>query len=583
MLALTAALIVSAYDRTWLSAPVGTLAGPEGPGLQRLSRLKRRVLEGMEALVAQATRRGRPPSSPTEGERVEVLQALLVVAASLIQEVPLHRRDLQDRLVQAFVRLKQSHAVKVRTFCQLLGIKERTFRSWRARPPAPLRDETPPPTPAKKKKRKGWPTGLFDLIHRIPGIQVMGDTTDLKVLGVPLKLIGLQDPGRRLSRLFEGFGIYSRERSREVVDLVTRVLSDQPGTQFITDQGTPYLAELARETYESLELVHAPQKEGTPTAKATLERAFGVVKESLRPLLALTNRLADQCPALKDADLAQSLGQLLVAVLLRVYILAARDASHPLADAPAREIEIVAHQQRESARQEERSKRLCLEEIHDAYAMEGSRERFVRTHRNHALEDIQEAERALRTRACRCRTRVCDRYFAGILRNVAERERARRARSRREELEKSREKKQEQEQREHRQTLYENPDRLFIRGLDLLSHQWMPGLNQLLAGGAGPGRVMVRDAVALLAEKNPWTFHDDVQALCRSWGETHPDMVPTGFSVIENLVYSIIKEHLRKIGSTTDCINDIVRGASSRNQHSPPGTGLADLSGKKLE
>ena len=155
---------------------------------------------------------------------------------------------------------------------------------------------------------------LFDLIHRIPGIQVMGDTTDLKVLGVPLKLIGLQDPGRRLSRLFEGFGIYSRERSREVVDLVTRVLSDQPGTQFITDQGTPYLAELARETYESLELVHAPQKEGTPTAKATLERAFGVVKESLRPLLALTNRLADQCPALKDADLAQSLGQLLVAV-----------------------------------------------------------------------------------------------------------------------------------------------------------------------------------------------------------------------------------------------------------------------------
>jgi len=294
-----------------------------------------------------------------------VVQALLAVAASLVQEVPLHRRDLQDRLVQAFERLKQSHALKIRTFCQFLGLKERTFRSWRARPPTPPRDEAPPPTPAKKKKRKGWPTGLFDLVHRIPGIQVMGDTTDLKVLGVPLKLIGLQDPGRRLSRLFEGFGVYSRERSREVVDLVTQVLADQPGTQLITDQGTPYLAELAREAYESLELDHAPQKEGTPTAKATLERAFRAIKDSLRPLLALTNRLADQCPALKDADLAQSLGRLLVAVLLRVYILAARDASHPLEDAAAREIEIVSAESRLAARSKEAWVRV-----------EGSKKRF---------------------------------------------------------------------------------------------------------------------------------------------------------------------------------------------------------------
>lgn len=582
MLALIAALIVSAHDRTWLSAPVERLAGSEGPSVQRLSRLKRRVLGAMEALVAQATRRGRPPASPTEGERFEVLHALLPIAASLIQEVPLHRRDLQDRLVQAFERLKESHAIKISTFCQFLGLKERTFRSWRSRPPAPPKDEASPSPPAKKKKRKGWPTGLFDLVRRIPGIQVVGDTTDIKVLGVPLKFIGLQDPGRRKSRLFEGFGIYARERAREVADLVSQVLADQPGTQFLTDLGTPFLADLARETYENLEIEHAPQKEGTPTAKATLERAFGVLKEALRPLTDLTNHLALHLPALNDVDLARSLGQLLVAVYLRVYMAASKDATHPLEEAPAREIEIVAQQQREAARQENDSKRLLLELIHDAYAMEGSRQRFVRTHRKHALEDILESERIIRTKACRCQTHVCDRYFAGILQNVSERGRARRARLRKEELKRIQENKEEKQRREQRRYLYQHPNLLFNQGLDLLSHQWIPKLNELIAGGAGPGRVMVRDAIGLLAEKNPWTFGDDIQVLIKAWKDSHPAMDPQGISVIEKLVYSIVKEQQKKSTSTSDWINAIVRGAQPHNQHSPPAPGLAHLSGRML-
>jgi hypothetical protein len=234
----------------------------------------------------------------------------------------------------------------------------------------------------------------------------MADTTGIKVLGIPFKLIALQDPGRRRSRIFEGIGLYTQQRAHEISDLIRRTLAKVPGTQLLTDQGKPYMAELARKTYENLELDHAPQKEGSPTAKATLERAFGILKDALNPLFEITNRLTENLPALKNPELASSLGQLMVAVYLRVYLIAARDCFHPLEKTQASQLELIAQQQRESARREESSKRLLLSQIHDAYCMEGPRERFIRAHRHHALEDIQQAERVLRERACRCQTRA---------------------------------------------------------------------------------------------------------------------------------------------------------------------------------
>ena len=58
--------------------------------------------------------------------------------------------------------------------------------------------------------------------------------------------------------------------------------------------------------------------------------------------------------------------------------------------------------------------RLFLEAVHDEYAMPGSREAFVRVFRRYPLDDLRDAERRFRSYACRCRTRVCDRYFAEI-------------------------------------------------------------------------------------------------------------------------------------------------------------------------
>lgn len=570
MIALICALIVSNYNRSWLSAPVSELLRTEDPSSERLSRLKARLLGPMEALVEGATRRGRPLAEPTVTERVEVLEALLGVTASLIQHVPLYQRNFQEMLVSAFCRLKKSHSITVRSFCRMLGLNERTFRSWRSRPPAPVKEEQMP-TVAGKKRRDRGKRGKFDLFRLLPGIQIMADTTNITVLGIPLKLIALQDPGNRKSKIFDGLGVYARERAREVVDLITKTLSKVPGTQFITDQGKPYLAELARECYENLELDHAPQRESTPTDRATLERAFGTVKDTLRPLTELTNRLADHIPVLGDTQLARSVGELLVMVFLRTYLIAARDSSHPLEKTDAHQLTLIAEAQRESARKEEYSRRLLLSRIHDEYAMEGSREKFIKAHRYHALEDIQEADRIIRPKACRCQTRVCDRYFAGILRDVAETGRTRRRRVRNEKLQRAREEEERKEEKNKREFLITHPELSFTRGLDLLSCQWSARREKLVADGVGLGRVMVREAVELFARQNPWTFQDDIQALWRSWRENHHNLDGQMVKSIEKLVFEILgeKRGTDQVLSMNDGIETFLRknpGKASTNQ-----------------
>ncbi len=584
MLALIAALIVKRFDPSWLSAPVRELAGPDGPSMERLSRLKASLLPKFEKLLTQATHRGRSAKEVNQKENIEIHEELLALAASLVEHVSLYRRDLQDRLVQAYERLHESYGLSAKNFCAFLGLKERTLRSWRGRPAQAPKSKEPQAQASKKPKGKARNPGRFDLVRLVPGIQAMADTTCFTLLGCTLKLIGLQDPGKRLSRLFEGIGVYTQERATEVVDLIKKTIADLPGLQLITDQGSPFLADAARQAYEDLDLDHAPQKEGTPTAKAPLERAFGTVKQALAPIFDLTNRLAQHWPALRQPQLAQSLGQLLVAVFLRVYILAAKDASHPLISAPASQIELIAQQQRQDARQEENSKRLLLKQIHEAYAMPGSHENFVRTHRHHALEDIKEADRILRTKACRCQTKACDRYFAGILRNVAERGRIERAHERKQKLERIKEQKEQQEAIKEHHFFLQHPDLLLLKAFDYLSFNWLPQPGYFLLDGHGPGRAMIKRAIPLLAQKNPWTFQDDIQALWSHWKQNHQDLDPRALSAIYNVVYSFVKEQ-RKLNlppSTSDCINAIFKYTQSHKPHSPPQPDLADLCGNML-
>ena len=568
-LALVCASILSEHSRNWLTAPVGELCRREGIRLDRLSRLKSRVREGMESLVGDASKPGRRSQVPADPQRVKVLEAMLDISASLIRRVPLHQRHLQDHLVHAFERVRGEQRISARNFCRMLGLRERTFRSWRSRP-VRLPDPQPPASKPERKKRPKGRQGRFSLFDLLPGVLAHGDTTDITLLEVPLKFIGLQDPGNRRRKLFEGYGLYTRENAQAVIDVVRNGL--EPGTVFTTDQGSPYMAEAAQAAYEELELDHAPAREGMPTDKATLERSFGTLKQALAPLLALSNQLARVVPGLKKPALALPLGKLLVAVFLRVWFMAAAPGPHPLEGASCTELRIIAEQMREDARQEQASKRLLLGNIHDAYGMEGSRERFIRAHARHWLADIQEAEEALRSKACRCQVHCCDRYFAGILRNVAAKNK--RIRDLQRQDERNREQRQAEWKQIHNEgvTREQNPQWMLYEGLDALAAAWIPEQNKLLFGGIGPGRALLYRAMELLAEKDPLSFVDTVHVVWKAWQQHNPDFDPQGIQAMKTVFDFCLAQNTdaNVSPSREPAAYAIFKGESLNNRRSPP-------------
>jgi transposase InsO family protein len=430
MLASLSAALVASFDPRWLAAPVRDLLPEGGPAPERLSRLKARLLEPLEELVRGAIRRGRPcrPAQPAD-ERLVLRKLLALVPRDVWTYL---RGEDRAALVEAQARLKREDGLPAQRFCELLGISERTFRDWKSKATAP-RPTKPAPEPGAttRPKRTKKNLGRFDLEVTAPGVQAMADTSSWEVLGVPLKIVALQDPGNRKARLWESFAVDTTEDAELVIRVVTEALQDRPGTQFITDKGTPYMAKATAEALDDLEIEHAPQKEGTPTDKATQERSFGVVKQALQPLTDLSRRMGEAFPSLKRSDVAKAVGRLLLSTYLRVYEAASGPGGYPLSTETPGVLRLIIEEQRAKARAENRSARLLLRQIHEAYHFPGRVKGFIRTHRHHALEDIREAERRLRTQAVRFDDiRNHERYFAAILRQVAETNDERRANDR---------------------------------------------------------------------------------------------------------------------------------------------------------
>jgi hypothetical protein len=296
--------------------------------------------------------------------------------------------------------------------------------------------------------------------------------------------------------------------------------------QLICDQGSPYMSETTREAIETLECEHAPQKEGTPTEKAPKERAFRTVKDALKPLSELTAKIAKRVPAPRSGCFARALGRILLSSFLRVYEAAPRQGVHPLDGRCPTELEAIAQEQRERARADTRSVRLALAEIHREYHLPGCAESFVRAHRHHALEDIQEAERRLRRKACRCAVKACDRYFAGILRNVREenRERRRQERQRRIHLAQQQRELQKMHQERERQSLLlrEQPELALEEGLDMVNAQWSERDGALLAAGRGLGTHRIAQALESLSSTNAHLARDRAEAVWRAWVSARP-------------------------------------------------------------
>lgn len=529
-----------------LARPLAHLIPDGGPRPERVSRVKKKVIGAFAALVAAASRRGRPVRPPVD--RAPLLGALLALATRLlmIAGVP-RRRNVQDEIVCAFDRLHAEHGVTAREFAAALAIPERTLHSWRHRPSSP-----PPPPVAKPRSSppRDRGEGRFDLEETAPGTQLGGDTTDLTVLGVKVKLTAAQDIGDRKRSLFESFAVDEHETAALVTDVLKDAVDGREGLQFITDQGKPFIAEAAKEAYDALGVDHAPQREGTPTAKATVERGFGTVKNALAPVLGLLDRVAQAVPALRRADLAKGVGTLLVATFLRVYLAGRRHLAHPLDGKDPDVLRAIVEEQRENARAEDRSLRLFLEAMHAEYAMPGSREAFVRAFRRYPLDDLKEAERRFRPHACRCDAKLPDRYFAAVVRDVHEQASVRRAAERRLRREVGEARRAREDAARRAADLDENPALRLHEGLDLLVETWRHDEGRFLADG-GVARAWLRRAIELIARRAPAGALDQIEAHVRAWEAARPKLP---LSICER-VRGVLRGVITEIGTSPNAIS----------------------------
>lgn len=566
LLALVCASIVADYDRSWLARPVAQLIPEGGPRPEWVSRIKAKLRGVFADLVEAAIRRGRRPTPPRD-HRAPVLEALLAVATRLLalHTVPVRRRAVQDELVCAFDRVHRDHGVTARAFCAALALSERTFRSWQdrpAKPPPPPPPPTPPSPPPNDRN-----TGRFALEATAPDTQLGGDTTDLCVLGVELKLVGVQDIGDRERCLYDAFVVDVRESSELIAGAVADAVAGRDGQQFITDQGTPYLAEAAQQAYDAIGVEHAPQREGTPTEKATVERGFGTVKTALEPIFGVLNRIATAAPALRQPVLARHVATLLVATFLRVYAAGRRHLGHPLDGQDPDVLRAIVEEQRERARAEDRSVRLFLQAVHAEYAMEGSREAFVRTFRRYPLEDLREAERRFRPHACRCKVRVCDRYFAAVVRDVHEAGVARRSADRRQRRCEGQARRARTDAAQRAADLDAHPERRLHEGLDLLADTWLPDTRGFVHDGQ-LARSWIRRAVAVIHAREPVAAADCIEHHVRSWQAARPNAPVALCEAVRGVLQAVITEvHLAAEPQSLPALVGATLRSSTRTNH----------------
>lgn len=540
LLALVCASIVADYDRSWLARPVAQLIPERGPRPEWVSRVKGKLRGAFADLVEAATRRGRRPAPPRD-HRAPVLEALLAIATRLLtlHAVPVRRRAVQDELICAFDRVHREHGVTARAFCAALALSERTFRSWQDRPTKPPPPPPPPKPPPPTTNDRN--TGRFALEATAPDTQLGGDTTDLCVLGVDLKLVGVQDIGDRERCLYDAFAIDVRESAELITGVVADAVAGREGLQFITDQGTPYLAEAAQQAYDAIGVEHAPQREGTPTEKATVERGFCTVKTALAPIFGVLNRIAAAAPVLRQPVLARHAATLLVATFLRVYAAGRRHLGHPLEGQDPDVLRAIVEEQRERARAEDRSVRLFLEAVHAEYAMPGSSEAFVRTFRRYPLEDLRDAERRFRAHACRCKVQVCDRYFAAVVRDVHEAGARRRSTDRRQRRCEGQAHRAQTDAAQRVADLDAHPERRLHEGLDLLAETWLAGTGGFVYDGQ-LARSWLRRAITVIHRREPIATADCIEVHVRSWEAARSSAPAALFEAVRGVLQAVITE-----------------------------------------
>ena len=279
------------------------------------------------------------------------------------------------------------------------------------------------------------------------------------------------------------------------------------------------------------------------TPKLLLERSFGTIKPLLAPLTAFTALLAAAVPALRHASLARILGQLLISAMLEAHRLGLTSRVGATRPSDPDLLRVLVADERYRVTHGNLSRRQLLERLHNEYAMEGSREEFVRSLRYHAYNDIEEAERRFRRAVLRPRDiRRSDRYFAGILRNVFDKKEPER-RAEREKLKKRlRQREEEHLIQEERRRLEASPDGAILTGLRLVGITYQPKHGTLLLGGMGMGRVILRRAVAAIVDRDGSQACDTLEALWKQWALKVTDQNGLQTSAVRHLWNTLLAE-----------------------------------------
>ncbi len=544
ILALICLVIVHRLRPAWVAVSVSEAAAAEDVNPQRLSRLATRALPAFEDSAAALSRRGRPPAdnaaAQTETE-LTVTRALLEVATQILGHLSPRKPAIRALVAGAYLRLRAEYGITQNYFCAQLAMSARTLRSWLDR--APSSDTASPidsAAPAKPHKPKRPPRrGRFGFDVTVPKTQIAADTTDLSAFGVPLKLIAAQDVGGRDAELLSSVLVDDHESADHVARVLGAALADLPGAQVITDQGTPYLAEHTRAALDELEAEHAVQREADPLGKATIERAFGSVKAFARPLLGLTDRLARAVPALAQPALARAVTTLVLTALLRAYqagARAARRADDARGGADVAALVRAADLSRERSRADDRSARLLLEHIHDAYDLGGSLRRFVRRFRRFPLPVLRVAERTFAAQAHRDDIRNRKAYFARLVRIAADDFRRDQARRHRERDERDRFARERQRFDVQQQAWRDHPAAHLRDALDAVAAHWLDG--HLLFDGIGPATAWMRIAIArLVACHGPRHTRDIAHGLFRAFARGATERLgPDGVAAVRAVV-----------------------------------------------
>lgn len=544
LLALVALGLVHRLRPAWLAIDIQDAAHQENVSPQRLSRLITAALLGFESVLAALSRRGRPPRRREHDDthaELALTRELLAVTTAILARVALRRRDVRDLVVGAWRRLSSHAGMTQRRFCEALALPDRTLRAWLTRPAAAPSPPSPPSCPAPSKPPRPPRRRRFGFDVTLPGTQVAADTTDLEVFGVPLKLIAAQDVGGRDASLFDAVLVDDHESAKLVCDVFTRALTAKQGAQAITDQGTPYLARKTRDVLSRLEVEHAPQKEGDPCGKSTIERAFRTVKSIAGVIFQVLNHISGAVPALRDAALAKAAAKLILSALLRAYQHGARAARR--ADAAREGVDSttlirLAEETRQRARADDHSRRLLLAHIHALYSLPGAEQTFVNSFAKYPISVVRDAERAFQSQVHREDIRDRKSYFGALVRNAHEQHRlavARDARHRDDAARLARE----QAQRDARRAAWaDDPARWLRDALAMVALQWNPRTRALLFDGEGLGLGWATAALRCLFHAYDARVAGDVVAgILHAFRLTHLDRLgPDGVAAVVALV-----------------------------------------------